>query len=168
MSTWYDAGRRIGLHTAIAQLTARKQQLFEVYNAAQIERICDIYDIKYHETEACLAIVQQILEAKMGETYQGPFVNPPVVECPLPRIGSKDWGWESHSTISIYGVSRPTHRSTLTRYSVHEGVNYCTVLGPAMGGRARRIGSGLSLRDAKTLAEARARRDWRRENRGKR
>jgi hypothetical protein len=40
--------------------------------------------------------------------------------CPLPRIGSKEWGWESHFTISIYGVSRPTHRSTLTRYSVHE------------------------------------------------
>lgn len=166
MTTWYDAGRRIGLHTAIAQLTARKQQLFEIYNAAQIERICDIYDIKYHETEACLAIVQQILEAKMDDTYQGPTANQPK-KCPLPRIGSKDWGWESHSTISLYGVSRPTHKSALTRYSVYEGVNYCTVLDPSMGGRARRIGSKLSLRDAKTLAEARARRDWRRENRWK-
>lgn len=84
-------GRRIGLHTAIAQLTARKQQLFEIYNAAPIERICDIYDIKYRETEACLAIVQQILEAKVSDTYQGPTANQPK-KCPLPRIGSKEWG----------------------------------------------------------------------------
>ena len=88
--------------------------------------------------------------------------------CPLPRIGSKEWGWESCSTISIYGVSRPTHRSKLTRYSVYEGVNYCVVIDPDRHDGSRRIGSELSLRDAKTLAEVRARRDWRRENRGKR
>lgn len=164
MSTWYDAGRRIGLHTAIAQLTARKQQLFEIYNAAQIERICDIYDIKYRETEACLAIVQQILEAKVSDTYQGPTANQPK-KCPLPRIGSKEWGWESH-----YGQgNKPWWSSPHNEYQVDWINGRWGVMGDGdvanMDALCRASCDNLDV--AFRIAELLARRDWRKEQ-GKR
>ena len=87
--------------------------------------------------------------------------------CPLPRIGSKEWEWEAIWKTLLYGQPEATYASKWTRYTVIQGANYCVVIDPLQQGSERRVGSELSLLDAKTLAESRARRDWRRENRGK-
>ena len=155
-----EKGRREGLLALRTLLATRLDAASALVKKAS--------DFEYGELRAQARVYEQIIaeiEEALSNTAAIVATQPPPKKCPLPRIGSKDWGWESCSTISIYGVSRPTHRSKLTRYSVYEGVNYCVVIVPDRHDGSRRIGSELSLRDAKTLAEALARRDWRKENR---
>lgn len=157
MSTWFDAGRRAGLYAVIAQLMARKQQLFEVYNAAKIERICDIYDIKYHEAEACLGIVTAALGAKSDDMFKGPVVS---TKCLLPRIGSKDWAWTWDARTLIY-------TSRFCPYVISQAVDDFYKFEVYRIKRTGRqlVGGSLALCDAKVLAETCARREWRKENR---
>ena len=85
--------------------------------------------------------------------------------CPLPRIGSKEWGWKWDARQQMYtspktsiGIQSPFGSTSIfCFYDVISGLD----------GVPLAIGRSLSLRDAKTLAEARARRDWRKEQ-GKR
>ena len=110
------------------------------------------------EAEMCLAIVQQILEAKMDDTYQGPTANQPK-KCPLPRIGSKDWGWQYHKASNM-------HTTALSGYFVLNGdVNCYAEVRQRAGGVC--IDGIESHATAKRIAELLARRDWRMENRGK-
>ncbi len=86
-------------------------------------------------------------------------------KCPLPRIGSKEWGWEWDERQQMYTSPKtsidiqPSFGNTrIFRY-------YDVIIG--LDGVPLRIGASLILRDAKILAEVRARRDWRKEH-GKR
>jgi len=74
-------------------------------------------------------------------------------KCPLPRIGSKEWGWAK--------VSEDSHRefSDLAKYYVCISVVYDNF--------GRFAASSRSNAEAKRIAELLARRDWRREMRGK-
>ena len=81
--------------------------------------------------------------------------------CPLPRIGSKEWGWEWDAKQQMYtspktsiGIQSSFGNTRIFRY-------YDVIIG--LDGVPLRIGANLILRDAKILAEARARRDWRKE-----
>ena len=82
-------------------------------------------------------------------------------KCPLPRIGSKDWGWKNDmewytSPICKYWVEPvPEFDSDLFAVACQSGKSVLCV------------GSDLLLINAKRFAELLARRDWRKENRGK-
>lgn len=87
-------------------------------------------------------------------------------KCPLPRIGSKEWGWTWDKQTEKY--KSPHCKYWLEPSGASDGVaelfeamfqgehHFCT------------IGSYMYLSDAKRFAELLARREWRRENRGKR
>ena len=89
--------------------------------------------------------------------------------CPLPRIGSKRWGWVARALKHpTFGFVYIEHSSTkCTTYQIRAVSNSCAVYNISNPDDAKIQGTGLSLQDAKTLAESKARRDWRRENRGK-
>ena len=72
-------------------------------------------------------------------------------KCPLPRIGSKEWGWHRETSLREY--------SDYTEYYI------CTSVVYDVNGRF--AASCRENADAKRVAELLARRDWRRENRGK-
>lgn len=83
-------------------------------------------------------------------------------KCPLPRIGSKKWKWtescdgKKWSSPLACNFDIWKHSDCADTYFVYLlSDGYCS------------IGKDLGLIDAKTLVESRARRDWRRENRGK-
>jgi len=98
-----------------------------------------------------------------GPTYPGHL--PVKVACPLPRIGSKDWGWTWNRKTEKYESKHckywldPSGASDgaaeLFEVMFQGEHHFCT------------IGSYMLLSDAKRFAELLARRDWRRENRGK-
>lgn len=73
-------------------------------------------------------------------------------KCPLPRIGSKDWGWQADEP--------PVERSEYTGYYVNASIVYAPY--------GLFVATCVHKEDAKRIAELLARRDWRRENRGKR
>jgi hypothetical protein len=86
--------------------------------------------------------------------------------CPLPRIGSKEWGWTWNKKTEKYESKHCKYWLDPSGASdgaaelfevMFQGEHHpCTV------------GSYMLLSDAKRFAELLARRDWRRENRGKR
>ena len=92
-----------------------------------------------------------------GPTYPGHL--PVKVACPLPRIGSKDWGWER-----VIGYE--WFKSANTEYQISwYARKWCVVDG--MGYGFRIVFRSNSVATCKRIAELLARRDWRRENRGK-
>ena len=81
------------------------------------------------------------------------------IVCPLPRIGSKDWGWKSEHDL----YSTIVHTPKFGDYHVRE-FNSCAVY---KDGDGYAVSDVTDLATAKRIAELLARRDWRRENRGK-
>ena len=80
-------------------------------------------------------------------------------KCPLPRVGSKEWGWQYHKASNM-------HTTALSGYFVLNGdVNYYAEVRQRAGSVC--IDGIESPATAKRIAELLARRDWRRENRGK-
>ena len=87
--------------------------------------------------------------------------------CPLPRIGSKGWGWEWHAKEQMYMspktgivIQQPFGSASQQIYGLYD-----VIMG--LDGLPTVIGKGLILLFAKTVAERAARHNWRRENRGK-
>ena len=90
------------------------------------------------------------------------------IVCPLPRIGSKEWGWISRQERNCFGNEWAVYTSDkCPLYSIHVAKWDASVYYEDKSGRETQLGRNIGLRDAQTLAEARARRDWRMENRGK-
>ena len=88
-----------------------------------------------------------------------PILWEPQPKCPLPRVGSKDWGWNLDSEL----IYRSTHSSLYImtnkfygRYAVFNANDLVEA----------DLVKGLSK--AKRIAELLARLDWKRENRGTR
>ena len=98
----------------------------------------------------------------MDDTYQGPTANQPK-KCPLPRIGSKEWGWEG--SLDADRWTTPLAPQYVIRLHPLGRIVYSVLT--KTNGPTDVIGQYMRLRDAKMFAEARARRDWRKEN-GKR
>jgi hypothetical protein len=84
--------------------------------------------------------------------------------CPLPRIGSKEWEWGSYQSDSGRWWSSPKNE-----YQVDRSKGKWRVVGEGKDGDtdARILATCGDLDTAFRFAELLARRDWRRENRGK-
>ena len=79
--------------------------------------------------------------------------------CPLPRIGSKGWGWTR-----FYGRKGWGSKQTALQIDLVHG-KWCVLEDGCLDAISRAACDNLV--DAKRIAELLARRDWRRENRGK-
>lgn len=83
-----------------------------------------------------------------------------VVEiCPLPRIGSKEWGWR----LVFDSIEGKWWTSDKLKYQIGYYRNRPFVIHPRRGNCAE----PTTTSEAKRIAELLARRDWRREMRGK-
>ena len=79
--------------------------------------------------------------------------------CPLPRIGSKEWGWKRTGS----GVYESTMTSLIVIVFDDE---YCEI-SKGIDDEDNIVRINASASSAKRIAELLARRDWRLENRGK-
>lgn len=82
--------------------------------------------------------------------------------CPLPRVGSKEWGWRK--SYVVWG------KKSLTKWSLQQ--SYCCIEKHHgylnVWVRCKLVASCIgTLRDAKRIAELLARLDWKREHGGK-
>lgn len=93
--------------------------------------------------------------------------------CPLPRIGSKEWGWgvKYKPPFNEPVWHSPCTRIFVERYEEREGVSEFNHRGCYIVIRPGCVGFNsviYGFKNAICFAELLARRDWRRENRGKR
>ena len=91
-------------------------------------------------------------------------------KCPLPRIGSKDWGWKSGIKCGERVWRSSLTKNTIEMHFEREGVDEYNHRGGYVVLRPGHVFLNsvvYGLSNAKRLAELLARRDWRRENRGK-
>ena len=83
--------------------------------------------------------------------------------CPLPRIGSTEWGWHygrQSKTWVVYDSERRIRSNEIGDWVVQEDI---AEVGDSKSAWVT-VGFFRKLRDAKRFLELLARRDWRREN----
>jgi len=86
--------------------------------------------------------------------------------CPLPRIGSNEWGWKWDKQTEKYKSQQCKY--WLDPSGASDGASELFEVMFQGEHHPCTVGSYMLLPDAKRFAELLARRDWRRENRGKR